>query len=212
MEEAAPVRVAEEAKDATISTPHIASVGLRRARRDDDSPFAALAFLDAGPGCGCWGPRPSDVLRRRCAAFIARSPWIFNEEVLGQAPASYAAWLSKVQLNKHRCGEAELVALSETLNLEIAVWSTLFDGGAPLLYKPRQPTLRAHLLFSGAHYDLIVAREVNGAVRTTFPIANGESDRAIRLRVSAAVRRWRKANGDCYWAHANDARHPPLLS
>ena len=59
--------------------------------------------------------------------------------------------------------EGELVALAETLGLEIAVWSTLFEGDAPLVYKPVNPIRRAHLLFSGAHYDLIVARATSGA-------------------------------------------------
>lgn len=215
--------MAEEAKDATAvvvarappGDPKIASVGLRRSNRDDDSPFAAVAsaleFQDRSTCC-VRRARPSEALRRRCADFVAHFPDHFREEVLGQAPAAYAAWLSKADLNRHRCGEPELVALAETLGLEIAVWSTLFEGDAPLVYKPVNPIRRAHLLFSGAHYDLIVARATSGAVAATFDVEDVESARAIRRRVGDAVRRWRAANGDCYWAHANDARHPPLLS
>ena len=169
--------MAEEAKDATAvvvarappGDPKIASVGLRRSNRDDDSPFAAVAsaleFQDQSMCC-VRRARPSDALRRRCADFVAHFPDHFREEVLGQAPAAYAAWLSKADLNRHRCGEPELVALAETLGLEIAVWSTLFEGDAPLVYKPVNPIRRAHLLFSGAHYDLIVARATSGAPRS----------------------------------------------
>ena len=55
-------------------------------------------------------------------------------------------------------------------------------------------------------------RATSGAVAATFDVEDVASARAIRRRVGDAVRRWRAANGDCYWAHANDARHPPLLS
>ena len=90
----------EEAKDATavvVAPPDgmkIASVGLRKSSRDDDSPFAAVAsaleFQDRSTCC-VRRARPSDSLRRRCAAFVAHFPDQFREEVLGQAPAAYAA-------------------------------------------------------------------------------------------------------------------------
>ena len=98
--------MAEEAKDATAvvvarappGDPKIASVGLRRSNRDDDSPFAAVAsaleFQDRSMCC-VRRARPSDALRRRCADFVAHFPDHFREEVLGQAPQAYAAWLAE---------------------------------------------------------------------------------------------------------------------
>ena len=133
-----------------------------------------------------------------CADFVAHFPDHFREEVLGQAPAAYAAWLSKADLNRHRCGEPELVALAETLGLEIAVWSTLFEGDAPLVYKPANPIRRAHLLFSGPTPP-IVARATSGAVAATFDVRRRARARSEGGWLPRATAPW---NCHCYWAHA----------
>ena len=71
------------------------------------------------------------------------------------------------------------------------------------------------VLFTGpngtcAHEFILDLRPIKA--ETGIDVEDVASARAIRRRVGDAVRRWRAANGDCYWAHANDARHPPLLS
>ena len=78
--------------------------------------------------------------------FVAHFPDHFREEVLGQA-CGLRAW-SKADLNRP-LRRARLVALAETLGLEIAVWSTLFEGDAPLVYKPWADPARAPPLQRG---------------------------------------------------------------
>ena len=168
----------------------IVSVGVRRAARDDSCLFSAVRAAvgddDEAPRrrrCCARAETPADALRRRCADYVGAHPKRFDEAALGVPNATYRRWIAR---RKNWGGEVELVALSELLRVDIAVWSP-FRSDEALVYRSpgAAPRGLVHLLYSGTHYDALVGRTAGGATVSLFP-AGGDAAAEARIKAHLA--------------------------
>jgi ubiquitin thioesterase OTU1 len=166
----------------------IVSLGVRRAARDDSCLFSAVRAAvgddDDEPRrrrCCARAETPADALRRRCAEYVGARPKRFDEAALGMPNAAYRRWIAR---RKNWGGEVELVALSELLRVDIAVWSPFRSDEALVYRSPAAARGLVHLLYSGTHYDALVGRTAGGATVSLFP-AGGDAAAELEARIKA---------------------------
>lgn len=181
--------------DGTARADDVISVGVRRAARDDSCLFSCVLSAMGDDVLAparrrlrlrsCLAPSPTSVLRRRCAAFVAADRERFDEGALGMTNGAYQRWIRR---RRNWGGETEVVVLSETLKVDIAVWSA-FTIDEPLVYRGEDRSGAVgviHLLYTGTHYDLLVARCRDGTTACRFPVGDARAHPLILARLREA--------------------------
>ncbi|KAH8095128.1 hypothetical protein JL720_2404 [Aureococcus anophagefferens] len=165
----------------------IVSVGVRRAARDDSCLFSAVRAAvgddDEAPRrrrCCARAETPADALRRRCADYVGARPKRFDEAALGMPNAAYRRWIAR---RKNWGGEVELVALSELLRVDIAVWSPFRSDEALVYRSPAATRGLVHLLYSGTRYGAS-SGTAGGATVSSSPRAATRPPRPASRRTS----------------------------
>ena len=164
------------------------SMRVHKIRADNSCLFASIAHLVLGKvSSAC-------ELRSVCARAVLERASVFTASVLGKEPDAYARWVKEPS---SWGGEIELSILADHLHCGLIVHDV--QHLTRLAYGERDASRCAHLVYTGIHYDALVATAAAGtAGATTFASgdAAAEAGAAVLVAELNATRQFTHVAGE----------------